>query len=515
MNDPLPPISEQDIQARATTSSFERGLAYFVRGAIQNPVREGLVLRAGCTGSMAVNYRLRAEFDEQGLAETWCSCPYSYGILCKHLGALLLTWVREPAQFVVYDDLSAVLAALPQETLAALVVGMVRRDPALHELVDRYRAEPATALPPPASRPHQVSAAEYCAEVACIVGEGADWYHMDELMDGLYTVRRTAEGFAQRGEFANAAIVYTELLRGCVEGIEYCDDSSGSMGFLGRQCAGALQEVVPQADWDDAERQAWLRDMFELCVNDMGGYGFEDDLREMIVVTYQPADAAALESWIREALDEAPDRPRSDWRQRGLITMLLQVHGRERRGEDYLTLCAEQGRRLALCEKLVDLGRAEEAMRLVRQQPLPSHEAWPLIERLDRAGHERLAFEVAEAALPEARGWPLDRIGDWLLPRYDQQGDPAGALNVHLARFRAYPTFFDRQLGAAADQVGLLVPYPTNLPGNAARICRQVAHPGLMPLPGRSAYCALQWCGVECRREVGTTSAAVNMTCRL
>ncbi|MBL7064619.1 MAG: SWIM zinc finger family protein [Anaerolineae bacterium] len=352
MNNSLPPISEYDIRELTTASSFERGMGYFVRGAIQNPVREGNVLRAECGGSMAINYRLRIEFDETGIAETWCSCPYSYGGICKHLVALLLTWVREPERFAVYDDLVTMLETRSKETLVALIVEMAQQVPALHELVDRYRAQPADAPPPPAPRPHRVSAAAYSSEISYIVGEGADWYHMGDLTDGLNTVRRTAEGFAQHGEFTNAAIVYTELLRGCVEGIENCDDSSGGMGFLGQECAEALQKIVPQTDWDESERQSWLRDMFELCVNDMGGYGFEDDLRKMIVATYRPADVETLESWIHEALD----KHKGEWKQRGLITMLLELYEREGRDEDYLTLCAEQARRLALCEKLVALG---------------------------------------------------------------------------------------------------------------------------------------------------------------
>lgn len=94
-------------------------------------------------------------------------------------------------------------------------------------------------------------------------------------------------------------------------------------------------------------------------------------------------------------------------------------------------------------------------MRLVREQPLPGHEAWSLIEQLERAGHEALAREVAEAALPEARGWPLDKIGNWLLKRYDQAGDRAKALGIYLARFRARPTYAAyRQIADLARELG-------------------------------------------------------------
>ncbi len=440
-DDSLPSISEQDIREMATASSFERGMGYFVRGAILDPVREGNVLRARCEGSMPLDYHLQVDLDETGVTEAWCSCPYSYGGICKHLVALLLTWVRQPDTFAVYDDLVTTLEALPKETLVALVAEMVQQDPALYDLLARYREQPESIPTPSAPRPHRVSAAEYSGEIAYIIGEGADWYHMDELMDGLYTVERTAEGFARRGEFTNAAIIYTELLRGCVEGIEYCDDSSGSMGDLGQACAETLQEIVPQTDWDEAERRSWLRDMFELCVNDMGGYGFEEALSELVIATYRPADVETLEAWIHESLGEASHKPRSDYRRRGLISMLLDLYAREGRHEAYLTLCAEEGQRLALCEKLVDLGRAGEAMRVVRREPLPDHKAWHLVERLEQAGHEAFAIEVAEAALPEARGWPLGKLGNWLLERYERQNDRTSALEIHLARFRASPNF--------------------------------------------------------------------------
>ena len=143
-------ISEQDIQELATATSFERGLSYFIRGAIQNPVRRGNMLQAECEGSAAVNYRLRVELSEARIADTWCSCPYDYGGICKHLVALLLTWVREPERFAVYDDLSEVLEAQPRETLVTLIGEMVRRDPSLYELIEQYRAQPPE--PPPLLR---------------------------------------------------------------------------------------------------------------------------------------------------------------------------------------------------------------------------------------------------------------------------------------------------------------------------------------------------------------------------
>jgi len=95
----LPQLTEGDIQLLCSARSFERGQELYWREAIRHPLRQGSTLQALCEGSQAEPYRVMAELDEQGVAWAECSCPYDWGGHCKHIVALLLTWVHDPQEF--------------------------------------------------------------------------------------------------------------------------------------------------------------------------------------------------------------------------------------------------------------------------------------------------------------------------------------------------------------------------------------------------------------------------------
>src|SRR6266702_6941637 len=96
----IPVITEQDIRVLAGEQSFQRGERYFRNGAIFNPLRQGMILRAYCEGSRADPYRLQVNFDATGVTGAICSCPMGRqvvkGFYCKHVVALLLTWQEQP-----------------------------------------------------------------------------------------------------------------------------------------------------------------------------------------------------------------------------------------------------------------------------------------------------------------------------------------------------------------------------------------------------------------------------------
>jgi len=47
---------------------------------------------ADCEGSYT--YHLRVELDEGGIQSAFCTCPYDYAGYCKHIVALLLTYIH-------------------------------------------------------------------------------------------------------------------------------------------------------------------------------------------------------------------------------------------------------------------------------------------------------------------------------------------------------------------------------------------------------------------------------------
>jgi hypothetical protein len=85
-------FSENDIRSWVGPASFQRGRAYFLQGAIQNPRRQGTTLKASCLGSYTPSYRVEVTFGSDGIGWADCSCPVGGGY-CKHVAAMLQ---REP-----------------------------------------------------------------------------------------------------------------------------------------------------------------------------------------------------------------------------------------------------------------------------------------------------------------------------------------------------------------------------------------------------------------------------------
>jgi len=96
-------LTEADIRHWAGPAVFSRGRAYFAHGNVLDPCRQGNTLRARCIGSQPQPYRVEVELGPTGIFSSFCSCPV--GLHCKHAVALLLTWLHDPADFRVLEDL--------------------------------------------------------------------------------------------------------------------------------------------------------------------------------------------------------------------------------------------------------------------------------------------------------------------------------------------------------------------------------------------------------------------------
>src|SRR2546428_8850352 len=146
------PLSEADIQAYSDEASFQKGYDYYLHHAIVEPTLSESVLRAFCHGSGLSPYRVEATLLPAGensahkLASTVCSCPR--GGFCKHLVALLLTWLHHPDRFMVRSRLMGRLSEKSREELLALLDQLVQRPPDIDTMVELL-VELPLALPVP------------------------------------------------------------------------------------------------------------------------------------------------------------------------------------------------------------------------------------------------------------------------------------------------------------------------------------------------------------------------------
>lgn len=94
-------LEEKDIQPYFSTQSLRRARDYYLSGRVRQPRRVGNTLSARVQGMMA--YEVEIEVEE-GVISADCTCSYDWGGFCKHIGAVLLLWIRNRNRFELSEQ---------------------------------------------------------------------------------------------------------------------------------------------------------------------------------------------------------------------------------------------------------------------------------------------------------------------------------------------------------------------------------------------------------------------------
>ncbi len=442
-----PEITEAAVRRLSRSQSFDRGESYYQRGAVVDVVRRGDTLRASVEGSQYEPYQITVEFDETGIVETACSCPYDHGGICKHRVAVLLTYIRDRDAVEHRPPLTDVIESADQETLQNLLIDLVERRPELVEWietrltetedtasatsqaaaeinVDSLRSQVNYALPnPERGGPRDVHAAfEQAAE------------DIRELIDQAWIALE-----ANDGETALQVLeAITEELTD-TEWIQILPPDETAMFELFDELNDAFAEALLTADLSQAEREAW-----ESRLSEWG-----DELaRYMGQSPFLAASTAAAEGWedetvrraMRGELAEAQvftdDAPRSS---QDVMAARLRVLARQDRIEEYLKLAAAAGRHEDYATMLVKEGRIEDAIEYSIQALSTPADFLLVAQTLREYDHSSEALHVAEEGLA-AEGFQKDRLAEWLRDRASSSGDSELAVKAAISAFQADPS---------------------------------------------------------------------------
>lgn len=132
-----PTITEQQIQQLTGQQSYNKGKSYFRSGAIFNTYLQEDNLIGSCVGSHGEVYQIRVKLVGNNIQETTCTCPYDWGDTCKHIIALLLTYLHKPESVARRQPVPALLAEHSQAQLIDLITQIVRRYPDVYYLLQR------------------------------------------------------------------------------------------------------------------------------------------------------------------------------------------------------------------------------------------------------------------------------------------------------------------------------------------------------------------------------------------
>jgi hypothetical protein len=322
----LPRLTEAHIRNLATEPSFERGQAYYRDGAVLDPICQEAHVRAQCEGSDYEPYQVSVTLSKNGIAETSCTCPYDYGGICKHVVALLLTYVHQPQTLRFIPPLAALLAGRSQEELIALIGEMIKREPELLSLVELSIAtEQATQ-----GRPLDVAA--YRRQTRRALRHESEHIVEKELR----ALRQLAAHSAKAGDWLNAGAIYHAVLDEAVRG--YDDmlreiDEDGGIAIIIDEFALGLSQCLKKSKADAETRRAWLEALLEAELTDieMGGIDLAPSAREAVLENANDEEWV----WIEERLSAAISKNR-DWGREALTRFLAagqKRHGRAGRGK--------------------------------------------------------------------------------------------------------------------------------------------------------------------------------------
>jgi uncharacterized Zn finger protein len=418
----IPPITESDIAAHVGSNSFQRGQDYFRKGAIYNQRRQGMILKAKCQGSQVDFYTQEVIFGKNGLKSAQCSCSVGESGTCKHIAALLLTWLDAPHSFQEIESVNAVLERHTKPELITLIKRMLIQAPELELLLERPTLDESgiqSLLDPKAIR-------QQAKQAFRGFDRYREWGSQREVFRNLQPLLNLAQDYLSRTDAASAEIIYRTVVEEVLEHDDFMmDDEEGHLIGLLHDCSTHLGECLALGI-DAAFRQGILQVLFNIYRWDVnaGGVGASDPIPDIFSQSTAIQERKQIVAWVREAIPHGNEW-NDNYRRQVFGRLLLQLEGSTLDDEAYLEICRQTGRTGDLVERLLQLQRVDEAIHVARSAE--DYTLLGLTEIFVRFDQARQAETLIAERLDTTRDTRLVR---WLIERANLRGDLAGALTL-------------------------------------------------------------------------------------
>ncbi|HZO92061.1 MAG TPA: SWIM zinc finger family protein [Chthonomonadaceae bacterium] len=453
------PLTEEAVQESTDGGSFSRGKSYYRSGHIFDAVVRGNTISARCEGSDVRPYTVRATLptadqkDARAVISYECDCPR--GGFCKHVVALLLTWIHKPETFEVRPEIAALLKDKSREELLALVLRMVEQNPELESLLD-LPFPTAAHEPGAAGRPTILAGTIRKQTAAAFRRNGYEWGAASAIASDLEKVYRLGEDYARAGQWANALVVYSTLTEEIGQNYGQVDDEEGDLAEVAQRCCDGLaqcleiQKDLPEGERLEPDLRAQLvKSLYDLWNSDteLGGIDLAADVPEVLACNVTDAERAQVEEWVRRQMRPGRDFS-ANWHNRALAEFLMTL--KEHAGLDDEARLAEY-RNFRLYEDmaafLAERGRVDEALGIAEDHLTDWTEVLGFARTLAEQGKEsaQRACAFVEARLKQAEKAKQQEHAvrgylDWLGAQYTRLGMTGEALAIQLRRFQADPS---------------------------------------------------------------------------
>jgi len=221
-----------------------------------------------------------------------------------------------------------------------------------------------------------------------------DWDSNVVVADELETIRQSADGFAQRGDYASAIAAHKAIVTGVIEHYyEYEHESDeDALHEVIDECVEDLGKWLVGVQGDGTLRERILHILFTIFHFNIeaGGIGFGDEARDLLVEQTTTEERHAIASWVHEAIStrnqaQSDITYRTHWYNgvsfdeeitgdsisrfgtQALGDFLLELEADTLDDDAYLRICRDTGRIRDAVERLLELQRVGEAAQEAQQ----------------------------------------------------------------------------------------------------------------------------------------------------
>ena len=385
----LPNLTIDHIRQRCTAQSFTRGTEYFHDGAIGTPVLHGYTLSAACYGTDIEPYRVSVELMPTGIATTCCSCPYDgdsggYGD-CKHIVALLLTYLHTPDIITSIDAVITTLSEKPKEHLLRIISEMLSRRPDLVPITQVYADMTEEPGPETVSTAHELTdcpiVTVYRERIDRIFGpDFLERHQLRNVLIQLEGLVAQAASLSEVGETEFALSILHALIHQSI--VRYPDTlQKQELPRFVKKCATTFAEIAIEAQ----ELASIGRGIEAIPIPFLEHHqmllelSFEAEpvftpLLTRLLEQYSTlSESADLQATIEQRLDESPDR-------QAHVQLLFAFYSQSDRIGDCLRLARRERENYLLIHTLFTHQQDAAAWQALETHPLSVDEHWCLLE---------------------------------------------------------------------------------------------------------------------------------------
>lgn len=417
----LPEIGEELILEWVGTKAFERGYKYYEDDAVLNPRLRGDSLIAECRGSQPIPYRVEIQLGPDGIQQGNCTCPAGEGGHCKHAAALMLAWVYEPVNFHEIPELDLILENRSKGELIELIQHMITRHPDLEQLLElsALRQTDANEELVPDQIARQVQRAFSAA--------GGEWGDHAQIADSLQPILDLGDDFLEQDHVRKAAVVYKTLMESLMtheDGL--INDEEGHLSQILAGCEQGIQDCLEDLE-DPVLRLSLLRALFDFYVWDVhaGGRGYADETPLILAEQSTSGEKEQIIEWVKEALPKGEDHY-DRFRRRELGSLWLELAGETLDDEGYIRICRSTGLTQELVERLLALGREDEALTIARNET-SNYALTVMADLFEKYSYPELGYQLIHE---QPNSETNIQLLSWLKEYASQHNQPQEALRL-------------------------------------------------------------------------------------